>query len=93
MDASLQTLYAVLGDHPRTRILAALLIADAPMNATELIDSGAISNGAFYNNIDCLVESDAVLEARKVGNSQLYTANNSHPVVSALADAVDAVTH
>lgn len=82
-------IYTVLGDHPRTRIIVSLARADTPLNATEIIEGSDVSNGAFYNNIDALVESEAVVEGRKVGNSQLYDINTDNPIVAAIINAIN----
>jgi hypothetical protein len=66
-------LLALFGDSPKTRIIAALLKADSPMNPTEIVrNAGLNSRTTFYNHRDDLVELGVIGEVEHVGNMTRY---------------------
>lgn len=71
----------VLGNHPKTKILIALIAeADQDLNPSDIAHLAGINRGTVYQHIDDLVAYDLVVQTRQVGNSQLYQINRESPV-------------
>ena len=67
----------VLGDHPKTRILLALLTdPDRDYNTTDIARLADTDRSTVYRHIDDLIEHDLVTRTRKAGNAPMYQINH-----------------
>lgn len=78
-------LTTLLGDHPRVKILAALLSEGRDINVSEIADLAGISRSTVYDHIEVLQEFDVVRLTRKVGGSPLYEINRDSDLAELLA--------
>lgn len=80
-------LVSVLGDHPRTKLLA-VFIGNAEMSftAAEAADYAGLSRGTVYEHIPDLTEPGLVEKVGKQGNSKLYRLNTDSDAARALAE-------
>jgi len=68
-----EPLVRIFGDHPRTRVIVALLYAyPRSLNPTAIIERANIARKTWYNHRDELLETGLVVEAGHAGNSPLY---------------------
>lgn len=66
----------VLGDHPKTRILLALLTdPDRDYNVTDIARLADTDRSTVYRHIDDLIEIGLVTPTRKAGNAPMYQIN------------------
>lgn len=76
----------ILGGHPKTKILIALIgEARRDCNPTDIARLAGIDRTTFYKHIDELVEFELVEKTRVVGQSQMYQINRDSPAAEALA--------
>ena len=76
----------VLGDHPKTRILLALLTnPDRGYNMTEIGQLSDTDRSTVYRHMDDLLEYGVVKKTRKIGNSWLYQINRDNGAAEAFA--------
>lgn len=63
----------VLGDHPKTRILLALLTdPDRDYNVTDVARLADTDRSTVYRHVDDLIENGLVRRTRKSGNAPMY---------------------
>lgn len=79
-------LLSVLGDHPKTKLLA-VFIGNPQMdfNVTELAEYANLKRDTVYKYLDTLRGWGMVEETRKVGNSQMYSLNTDSEAAESLA--------
>lgn len=66
-------LVMLFGDHPRTRILMAMLDAyPQPMNPSSIVDRANVSRQSWYRHQETLLETGLIRQVAKAGNSPLY---------------------
>lgn len=66
-------LIMLFGDHPRARIIMALLNAyPQPMNPSSIVDQANVSRQSWYRHQETLLKTGLVEEVAKAGNSPLY---------------------
>lgn len=66
-------LVRLFGDHPRTRILMALLDAyPRSMNPSSIVDQAKVSRQSWYRHKDELIETGIMEKVGEAGNSPLY---------------------
>lgn len=76
-----------LGDHSKTKILAALLSDyKRDLNASDISRMAGIERSTFYDHINTLVDYGLVKITREVGNSTMYTINRDSEAAQALAE-------
>lgn len=76
----------VLGDHPKTKILIALIgEADRDHNPTDIARLAGIDRSTFYAHIDDLMAYDLVNLTRTSGQSTMYQINKDSPATKGLA--------
>lgn len=76
----------VLGDHPKTRILSALLADhDHDLNPTDIARLAGLERSTVYNHIDDLLAYRLVEQTRTVGNSTMYQLNEDSDAAKRLA--------
>ena len=74
----------VLGDHPKTRILLALLTdPDRDYNMSDIADLADTDRSTVYRHIDDLIEIGLIAETRKAGNAQMYQINRDSAAAQA----------
>lgn len=67
---------SVLGDHPKTRILLALLTdPNRDYNVTDIARLAATDRSTVYRHLDELLHLGLVIETRKSGNAPMYQLN------------------
>jgi DNA-binding transcriptional ArsR family regulator len=67
----------VLGDHPKTRILLALLTdPDRDYNMTDIARLADTDRSTVYRHIDDLLDTGLVTQTRKAGNAPMYQINH-----------------
>lgn len=72
----------VFGDHPKVRLIAALLSEkDRDINVQDLSRMSGLSRDAVYTHLDHLVTNGIVVQTRKLGNSPMYQINKEHNAV------------
>jgi hypothetical protein len=70
-------LIMLFGDHPRARIVMALLDAyPQPMNPSSIVEKARISRQSWYRHRDQLVKTGLIKEVGQAGNSPLYALVN-----------------
>lgn len=79
MEKSLLIQY--LGDTPKLRIIDFFLENRSDYSKKEIIENTGISKTTFYKVWDDLLQFDIVKETRKYGMAQLYTLDESNPVI------------
>jgi DNA-binding transcriptional ArsR family regulator len=79
-------LTSFLGNHPKVKILAVLLVEPRDINITKIADMGGMSRTTVYNHIRDLQALDVVIQSREVGGSPLYTINEKSEVAKLLAN-------
>ncbi|AIF83674.1 hypothetical protein NTE_01611 [Candidatus Nitrososphaera evergladensis SR1] len=79
MEKSLLIQY--LGDTPKLRIIDFFLENRSDYSKKEIIENTGISKTTFYKVWDDLVQFGIVKETRKYGMAQLYTLDESNPVI------------
>jgi DNA-binding transcriptional ArsR family regulator len=75
----------LLGDHPKVKILAALLSEGHDINVSQIADLAGTSRSTVYNHIDGLIELNVVEHTRDVGGSPMYRINRDSAVATKLA--------
>jgi hypothetical protein len=70
-----------LGDTPKLRIIDFFLENRSDYSKKEIIEGTGISKTTFYKVWDELVQFEIMKETRKYGMAQLYTLNESSPIV------------
>jgi DNA-binding transcriptional ArsR family regulator len=76
----------VLGDHPKVRIIVALLAEnDRDRNPTEIARLAGIDRTTFYEHVDDLLAYGIVEQTRTVGNSPMYSIDRENPAAEDLA--------
>lgn len=76
----------VVGDHPKARILAALLgDHERDLNPSDISRLAGIDRTTFYAHIDDLQAYDLVEQTRTVGNSTMYQLNKENEAAQTLA--------
>ena len=67
-------LIQVFGDHPRARIIRALLYEHPnPLNPSSIIDAAGLgARSSWYDHKETLLETGLVVERWRAGNSTLY---------------------
>lgn len=74
----------VLGDHPKTRILLALLTdSDRDYNISDIATLADTDRSTVYRHIDDLIDVGLVVETRKTGNAQMYQINHDSEAAQA----------
>lgn len=67
----------VLGDHPKTRILLALLTdPDRDYNVSDIARLADTDRSTIYRHLDDLLEYGLVVQTRKAGNAPMYQINH-----------------
>lgn len=80
-------LVSLLGDHPKTKILAVFLgNADMDFNVTEIADYADLKRDTVYKYLDTLRGWGLVEETRQVGNSHMYSLDTDSDAAQALAE-------
>jgi DNA-binding transcriptional ArsR family regulator len=75
-----------LGNHPKAKILVALLgDHDRDLNASDIANMAGIERSTFYTHIDTLLDFGLVKLIREVGNSKMYAINKESDAAKALA--------
>jgi DNA-binding transcriptional ArsR family regulator len=75
-----------LGNHPKAKILAALLgDHERDLNASDIANMAGIERSTFYSHIDTLLDFGLVKLTREVGNSRMYAINKDSEAAKALA--------
>lgn len=76
----------VLGDHPKTRILLALLTdPDRDYNLTDIGRLADTDRTTVHRHIDDLLEYGVVEKTRKAGNAWMYQINRDNDAAKAFA--------
>lgn len=74
----------VLGDHPKTRILLAVLTdPDRDYNMTDIAELADTDRSTVYRHIDDLIEIGLIEQTRKVGNAPMYQINQENGAAQA----------
>lgn len=77
----------IFGDHPKTKILAALLSEpDHDLNKSQIADEAGVSRKTVYNHIQELVDLGFVEETRMTGGNQMYQINQDDELTQDLAE-------
>lgn len=76
----------VLGDHPKTRILLALLTdPDRDYNVTDIARLAGTDRSTVYRHIDSLIEFGLIERTRKSGNAPMYQINHESAAAEAFS--------
>lgn len=76
----------VLGDHPKTRILLALLTdSDRDYNVTDIARLADTDRSTVYRHIDDLIEVGLITRTRKAGNAPMYQIDHDSDAARAFA--------
>lgn len=76
----------VLGDHPKTKILLALLTdPDRDYNVTDIARLADTDRSTVYRHLDDLREYGLVERTRTVGNAPMYRINHDSEAAQAFA--------
>lgn len=74
----------VLGDHPKTRILLALLTnPDRDYNVTDIATLADTDRSTVYRHLDDLLDVELVVQTRKAGNAPMYQLNKESEAAQA----------
>lgn len=77
----------ILGDHPKVKIIAALLgETDRDVNKSDLARLAGISRSAVYSHLDDLISRGIVTETRESSGHQMYQLNLDATEVELLAE-------
>ena len=77
---------SALGNHPRAKILAALLgDHERDLNASDIANMAGIERSTFYTHIETLLDFGLVKITGDVGNSKMYAVNKESDAAKALA--------
>lgn len=79
MEKSLLIQY--LGDTPKLKIIDFFLENRSDYSKKEIIENTGMSKTTFYKVWDDLMQFDIVKETRRYGMAQLYTLNESNPII------------
>lgn len=81
-----EVVLGVLGDHPKTRILLALLTdPDRDYNLTDIGRLAGTDRTTVHRHIDSLLEYGIVEKTRKAGNAWMYQINQDNDAAKAFA--------
>lgn len=76
----------LLGDHPKVKILTALLSEnDHDITITDISELAGLSRSAVYDHIDDLIGLNVVHKTREIGGSPMYEINRESDVAEDLA--------
>lgn len=76
----------VLGDHPKTRVLLALLTnPDRDYNMTDIARLSDTDRSTVHRHMDDLLEYGVVKKTRKAGNAWMYQINRDNDAAKAFA--------
>jgi DNA-binding transcriptional ArsR family regulator len=75
----------LFGNHPKTKILAALLSESRDVNVSRIAELAGVSRTTVYDHIDDLQQLGVVERTRKVGGSPLYQINKDSAPAKKLA--------
>lgn len=76
----------VLGDHPKTRMLLALLTnPDTDYNMTDISRLSDVDRSTVHRHMDDLLEYGVVKKTRKTGNAWMYQINLDNGAAKAFA--------
>lgn len=76
----------LLGDHPKVKILAALLSeSDRDITITDIANLSGMSRSAVYDHIDDLLSLNVVHKTREIGGSPMYEINRDSEVAENMA--------
>jgi DNA-binding transcriptional ArsR family regulator len=79
-------LVSVLGDHPKTKILATFIgNPEMDFNVTEIAEYSNLKRDTVYKYLDTLKGWGLIEETRRVGNSQMYALNTENDANEAFA--------
>jgi len=74
----------VLGDHPKTRILLAVLTdPDRDYNMTDIAELAATDRSTVYRHIDDLIDMGLIEQTRQAGNAPMYQINHDSAAAKA----------
>ena len=74
----------VLGDHPKTRILLAVLTdPDRDYNMSDIAELADTDRSTVYRHIDDLIEMGLIKQTRKAGNAPMYQINQDNGAAQA----------
>lgn len=80
-------LVKIFGDHPKARIISALLSEkEYDINISDLARLSGASRSSIYDHIDELIEMNIVKKTRKSGNSQMYAINTDDELVQKIEE-------
>lgn len=74
----------LFGDHPKTRIITALLSERNDVNITRLAELAGIGRQTVYRHIEDLEDIEVVTQTRTIGNSKMYEMNRNSDIVEAI---------
>lgn len=81
-----EVVLGVLGDHPKTRILLALLTdPDRDYNLTDIGRLSDTDRSTVHRHMDSLLEYGVVKKTRKAGNAWMYQINRENEAAKAFA--------
>lgn len=80
-----QMITEVLGDHPKTKMLAVLLSTGQDLTITQLANQSGITRTTVYRHIDPLLKVGLIEESRTDGNSTYYQINQESDLARELA--------
>lgn len=79
------TLTDVLGDHPKVRIIAALLSQSRrDLNSSDIARLAGIERSTFYNHKDDLLAYGIMEQTRTIGNSPMFQINRDNEAAKTL---------
>lgn len=78
-------LTAMLGDHPKVKILAVLLKSGRDINVSQIAEQAGMSRSTVYDHIDGLMTINVVEKTREIGGSPLYQINRDSEAAEKLA--------
>lgn len=82
----------VLGDHPKVKIIAALLSeTERDVNKSDIARLAGISRSAVYAHLDELIGREIVSKTRENSGNQMYQLNFSATEVELLAQLEDEI--
>lgn len=85
-------LVRMLGDTPKTKILAALLReSEYDHNVSDIADAAGVHRSTVYRHIEDLCEIGLVVETRQFNGGTMYQIDTSADTVSKLADLREVV--
>lgn len=75
----------LLGNHPKVKILAALLSEGNDINVSRIAELAGMSRSTVYNHIDHLINLGVVEHTRDISGSPMYEINRDSEVAKDLA--------